>query len=433
MLARRSFVALVDHAAPEGARVVVDGDGVLPSLGEGWFEHRDFVRLVGDPGAVVVAPPVRETDGVVVHVLAWSGGPIAAGLRWVTVDDVAEPSTGAATVRQRAAELRAGVVPDDGREPWFAPGWLDEVDAWVGSVLGGTGLGRDGERELVKVWGLSAVLRYPVRDGDGATRDLWFKAVCDGFRAEPALTAWVAELDATVAPTIVALDLERAWMLLEPFAETDEPGLDQIVALAASVARLQLASVPYVAALLAAGAPERGLDATIAGLAEVVHDGVERPATTPEQREAAFAAEPVLVEAVTALHRTELPMTLVHGDLHLGNATWRADGTPLLFDWTDACAAHPFLDGRHLAASVAHHVGADGEAAVREGYLGVWRAAYPQVDVDRAWELAEVGDRVFTLVSYEGIYRAQRPEDRWELGGIGIELMDKLVSLVTED
>jgi aminoglycoside phosphotransferase (APT) family kinase protein len=35
--------------------------------------------------------------------------------------------------------------------------------------------------------------------------------------------------------------------------------------------------------------------------------------------------------------------SLVHGDLHLGNVA-KGPGGPLIFDWTDACVAHPFLD-----------------------------------------------------------------------------------------
>lgn len=91
--------------------------------------------------------------------------------------------------------------------------------------------------------------------------------------------------------------------------------------------------------------------------------------------------------------------------------------------------AHPFLDARHLATSATHHLGPAAADAVREAYVGAWRAAYPGVDVDRAWELAEVGDRVFTLLAYEGIYASQPPWARWELAGIGVDLLDRLVAL----
>lgn len=325
-------------------------------------------------------------------------------------------------------ELRDG-APDDGREPWFLPGWLDDVDAWVDAVLARRGSTRRGPGERVKVWSLSAVVRYPVRDADGVDGHLWFKATCAGFRVEPPLTAWLAALAPDRVPRIVALDTERAWLLLEPFSEAEEdPTLGGLRTIAAAHARLQLDSRDHVASVLAAGAPDRGAEATIAALGTVIHDSVERPQLTEEQRAAAVQAEPWLVEQVRELHACGLPLTVVHGDLHLGNVAW-ADAGPLVFDWTDTCVAHPFLDGRHLATNAAHHLGPEGADAVREAYLEVWRAAYPDVDHDRAWALTEVGDLVFTVISYERIYRAQPEWSRWELATVVPELLDRLGAL----
>ncbi|MFB9314008.1 phosphotransferase family protein [Nocardioides plantarum] len=415
---RRHLAALLDVS---GERVLVDAQGHLPTLDDEWPAHPALVAAVGDPGAVLAAPPVREPDGTVLDVLAWSGGPTGDGTRWLPVAEVEAPATLAA----RVAELRTGVVPDDGREPWFVAGWIDEVDAWVERALEGLGRVRSGPRELVKVWSLSAVVRYPVGDGT----DVWFKATGAAFRAEPTLTAAIATIDPVTVPGVLALDASRAWMLLEAFPESeDDPTAQQVADVAAAHARLQLASLAHLPALVAAGAPDRGLAPTVAGLRRVVADGVERPTMTDEQRRAAADAEPWWADRVAELHGLGLPLTLVHGDLHLGNVTWR-DAVPLLFDWTDACLAHPFLDARHLASSVGHHLGETVAVVVRGAYLDVWRQAYPDVDLDRAWDLAEVGDRVFTLVSYEGIYRAQPAWARWELAGISVELLDRLVSL----
>ena len=38
-----------------------------------------------------------------------------------------------------------------------------------------------------------------------------------------------------------------------------------------------------------------------------------------------------------------IPNTLVHGDFHAENIAM-SDGGYLIFDWTDACIAHPFVD-----------------------------------------------------------------------------------------
>jgi hypothetical protein len=49
---------------------------------------------------------------------------------------------------------------------------------------------------MIKFWGLSAVLRIPVAGRDNLRRDVYFKATCRLFHAEPAIT----ELLATSSP-----------------------------------------------------------------------------------------------------------------------------------------------------------------------------------------------------------------------------------------
>lgn len=215
-------------------------------------------------------------------------------------------------------------------------------------------------------------------------------------------------------------------MLLEAFPEVEEPSAASARVLAEELARLQLASRQHVHGLLAAGAPERGEAATLADLGEVIRSGIERDTMSEAQRAAAAEAQPWMAAKVAELHRLGLPLTLVHGDLHLGNATHHSDG-PVIFDWTDACVAHPYLDARHLARSVAQQLDADAAETVREAYLEPWREAYPAVGHDRAWELTDTAERVFTLLSYEDIYRAQPEWARWELATVTVDLLDKLV------
>ncbi|WP_340538083.1 phosphotransferase family protein [Nocardioides sp. GXZ039] len=419
MLSRRHVAALVDLAGDRVRIAPVDVD---------WPSHRDLVAAAGDPGAVLVAPPLREDDGTVVDVLRWSGVE-TAGDRWQRLDDEVDlPAPARRTLLDRVAELR-GSAPDDGRQQWFMPGWFDGVRAWVDRELAARGDVRLDDGEIGQMWSLSVVVRFGVRSPDGAdgvVRDVWFKATCTGFAAEPVLTAWVAGLAASRVPTILALDADRAWMLLEAFSEDAEPSADSVGTLAAELARLQLASRHRIDALLAAGAPERGEEATVVGLRELIRSGVERDTMTEAQRVAAADAEPWMAAKVAELHGLGLPLTLVHGDLHLGNATHHSDG-PVIFDWTDACVAHPYLDARHLARSVAQQLDADAAETVREAYLEPWREAYPAVDHDRAWELTDTAERVFTLLSYEDIYRAQPEWARWELATVTVDLLDKLV------
>lgn len=432
MLSRHHQIALVDEP---GGRVLVvptpDGPR-LPRFPGRWPDHRDLVTAVASPGAELTAPPWREDDGTVTNVLVGDESHLEDGT-WHPLDGLADLGLSPEScdgIRRVLDERREG-IPDDGRAAWFRPGWRPAVDAWVGEQLARLGVEPAGPAEPVKVWSLSAVLRYPVVRG-GERHDLWFKATCDGFHAEPALTRAIASLAPEVAPRLVAVDAERAWLLMEPIPNADDESHGpQAPAIARALAELQLGALGSHDVLRAAGAPDRGRDATIAWLRTVVHETVERHLMTEEQRAAAVAIEPWLVESVEALWAFGLPDVLTHGDLHLGNVAWTGDG-PLFFDWTDACLSHPMLDVRHLAESAVDYADAEGDAAdavvaeVLEAWAGPWRAAFPDLDLDGAWRASEVVELVFQMISYEQIYRAQPESQRWELATIVVETLDKL-------
>ena len=46
----------------------------------------------------------------------------------------------------------------------------------------------------------------------------------------------------------------------------------------------------------------------------------------------------------------DLPKTIVHGDMHPGNVVLRADGSPVVIDWGNACIAPPMLDLANIIA-----------------------------------------------------------------------------------
>ena len=101
-----------------------------------------------------------------------------------------------------------------------------------------------------------------------------------------------------------------------------------------------------------------------------------------------------------------VPDTLSHGDLHPGNVAY--DGRELrIFDWTDGCVTHPFLDGSHLARVLDWYGTAEGEAdRVMQAHARPWRDAFPDADVDRALELAPLADLVFQTVTFAHIAAA---------------------------
>lgn len=425
---------------------LVDARGALVrgpiALDDSWPSPRDLREAVAAPRAVEVVPAWRGDDGVIVHVLQDA----AAAGDAVTADDAGGTpwSPAAPALAQRASG------GGEGWADWYRPQWRAEVDVWTAAVLRDRGLRAVAEPEIVTWWALSAVLRVPVASvtppsdantvgvagtgvpGTGGTdagvHDVWFKATCEGFRDEPVITAGLAQWPEAPVPAVLGVDADRAWMLLTDVPGAgDEPPLDTVLAAARAMAQLQLASIGRDDPAL----PLRDAPATIRGLATVVHDSVEAPLMDADLREAARVAEPRLAAAVQALYESGLPLTLVHGDLHTQNLAGTAQH-PVIFDWTDACRAHPYLDGRLLAASAVGRrpEGTDPDevaAAVRDAFTAPWRAEYPAVDHDLAWECAGDALRVFEVVSYESIQRAQPAASRWALEGI---LTGKLTRLV---
>ena len=116
-----------------------------------------------------------------------------------------------------------------------------------------------------------------------------------------------------------------------------------------------------------------------------------------------------------------LPETLVHGDLHPGNVAHDGDAL-VLYDWSDAAVAHPFLDAAHLVRSIPE----EERDAARAAYAEVWRTAYPDVDVARGLELAAQVNTIYQMVTFEHICRAVEDASYWELSGVVARYLKQL-------
>ena len=380
---------------------------------------RTATQLIAD--GVHAAPPVlldgAEGEGLPdgLHVLALRGDP--DGLTdgsWLPVAELPDPV--GSRVRT-ALEQHAGTPPPR-RPDWYGPGWHDRVEAWVDRSLAASGRRRTGSLRTHRVWAISAVHQVPTDDGS-----LWFKACCDLFRAEAALLAQVSQHLPDLVPVVVAADAAEGWLLMEPLAGAGDGdramGAAEVVA--PVWAEAQLASLDWLDDLRAAGCPQRGLEATLAAW-RAVRDGHPEVGLLAEEERAAVLASAGEVEArVRELWGVGLPDTLSHGDLHLGNVAY--DGSVLrVFDWTDACVSHPFLDASHLAYFVASDADDGTAERLLRAFAEPWRAAFPGADVDRALALAPLADLVFQTVTFAAI--ADAAEDgAGEFPGVVAQLL----------
>jgi len=176
---------------------------------------------------------------------------------------------------------------------------------------------------------------------------------------------------------------------------------------------LQIELLGHLPVLRAAGLPDRTLPPTRAGLTAVVEDSIELSQLTADERADASAMLPWLLDRLDAFAGIGLPYSVAHGDLHIGNVAVASDDR-ILYDWTDAAISFPFLDAAHLASSARSEVG----AKVLAAYADVWCEGYSRTDVERMLEQAPLLDRVYQMISYEGIYRSREPDSLWEMRGI---------------
>ncbi len=355
----------------------------------------------------------KDDEMTLLYVLEARTATLPPGARWLALDALSALAYPEAEVLRTLLREEAGLEPIPALRPaWAKRGWLDEVKTWLESELNRLGRTPVGEPEQVKHWSLSAVLRQKTDGGE-----VYFKAMMNPhFATEPPITQKLAELFPHLTPEVLALDEERAWLLLEPLhgEELSEASLEFKCEAVRRHARLQLASVAHKAALLAAGCADRSLAKLKEKVPRLLRESLERERLTVEEREKLLALEPELLVQLDELAAYGLPETLLHGDLHFGNVNH--DGARItFFDWTDACFSHPFFDLTNLGA---YDRAPEEWLALRDAYLGPWSEQFDRVRLERALELARYLGNLFYAESYDGIGRAQESASRWELSGM---------------
>lgn len=181
------------------------------------------------------------------------------------------------------------------------------------------------EQPHVRPWG--TVLRAPTPDGP-----VWFKTNIPSMAYEVGVVGLLAEKRPDIVPPLLAVDLERGWMLMADAGERlrevieRERSLHRWLDVLPLYAGVQIDMAAHAEELLALGTPDHRLAVLPAKAAEIPELGDELP----------------LIEDLCArLAAFGIPETIQHDDLHDGNVFVR-DGQYVFFDWGDACVSHPF-------------------------------------------------------------------------------------------
>ena len=206
---------------------------------------------------------------------------------------------------------------------WTDEDWFAEATAWIREQVELTG---EIEQPHVREW--STVLRVPSANGT-----LWFKAVSPVHAFEPRLTALLAREQPGQVPDVLAVDGDRAWMLMADggtrFRDLPATVVDWERVLP-GYAELQIAVTPLADAMLDLGVPDRRLDKLPSELRRLARGYPELEQCVPEA-----------VRLVDELAAHGIAETIQHDDLHDGQVFVR-NGQYRVFDWGDSCVSHPF-------------------------------------------------------------------------------------------
>lgn len=277
---------------------------------------------------------------------------------------------------------------DDGfseRAPWERAGWIDQVLQRIDRPLAVEGLLRHGLPLDARRTFISAILKVRTEG-----RNVWYKEYRSLFRREPLVVEWLSKHCGAAVPGVLAAG--DTWWLAEEFPEELHLTVgDPLEALA----RIQIATIGRTGEIVSLGCPEWTLGQIVSRAADVSERG------DLIGRDDANAIRGLLTRlecAAEMVDRVSIPNTIVHGDFHSENVRWTAGGW-FVFDWTDACVAHPFID---LAVALRYE--SRGRRAKRIAvYEEAWSEALPREYVRRALESTDAIGAAFQLANYAEI------------------------------
>ena len=338
------------YVRTEAGLWLADADRIAPVLAAGLGLTFDFTLLR------YAAIDVNESErwDRILFVLEPRPAPDDPPLGGQWVDRAALAELPLSLPEQRAPLLRyleenahgaASSLIDARRAPWARTGWYAATAAWMEDAAAELGYTLTGPVTQLRNWSISSLLVAPTAAGR-----VYCKAAADLplFVDEPALAQTLAALYPGRVPTPLKIDRARRLLLMADFgpAVRGNPAVDLDHARGPALhafGKLQRDSAAHLDELFAAGCKDRRLPALAGQIDPLLADPLTRAVMAPADFDALVARAPQLKARVAVVAAYDIPSTLLHGDLHLGNVALR-DGGYLFFDWTDACIGFPFLD-----------------------------------------------------------------------------------------
>lgn len=353
--------------------------------------------------------PVSQSEWCFVLDLMDPDQPLPAGQFWLAARDIRWDRLEATTrdllwsVLAKTNAYASGKLAGH----FVSSGWLRTVQEWTAAAVAPAGLRLTGRVDQYNIGPDFALLRFATTG-----RAVWFKAVGHPNCREFTITRQLTNLRLPHVPELIAVDEAlHAWLMYEApgtFAESCY-SREQWKWIARSLAELQRASLPHLAALAGADASdltilrlENGIEAyldQVSCLMELQQAEVPRRLTSDDLR----LIEARLKAACRRMKHLAIPDSIGHSDFNPGNIMVHR-GEAVFLDWAQGHVGPPCLTFEYLLLLVARNCPADPALLgdVREEYLSICLPALPKRDVAECFSLSPLlAVYAYALVCHE--------------------------------
>ena len=322
-------------------------------------------------------------------------------------------------------ELESGNAPKL-RPLWAQPGWFKEASDWIEEQLEKLDCKQLAPVEYVRNWSISCVLKIKTTSGN-----IYFKEASSFlplFCDEPIVTTELASLFPDRIPTVISIDRQRHWMLLEDFGKPvgSNASFKAQQNIYRLFARIQIKSIEHRDRLLAVGCLNRGLDVLQSQIDPLINDENSLSELSTVEIEQLHNLAPYLKNLCSQLASYKIPETLVHGDVHLNNVALYKDNY-IFFDWTDSCIAHPFFDlfelfiesdRKTLLGRITGLWKQKYKKRLRDRYLSQWTEYEPRERLLDAWKIAKPLCFLHHAVTYQYMLSNLEPRAKQEINAL---------------
>ncbi len=261
---------------------------------------------------------------------------------------------------------------------WTDPAWQNAAKIWISERLSRLNIQLYGSiaQHHIRPW--STVMKV-----DTSIGDVFFKASAATFAHEAALTAYLSDSYQHCSPQLLALDLDRNWLLMRSSGVT----LRSLIKTDQSITRwgqvlpryveLQKRLATHSSSLLKLGVPDRRLKVLPDLFYELLQDKSGLLLGQPDGLSAAdyqhiVALQSEFEDLCSQLAGYGIPETLHHDDFHDANIFFQEDRV-IFTDWGECAITQPFFSLVVMLRSVENSLGLSPDA--------------PQLDTLRGWYL----------------------------------------------